>query len=310
MKDLSSSTKQIPERKPLGETLMEAGLISASQIEMALKEQENFDMKIGEIFALHNWIKQETADFFVEKLPYLVKEQSKKPLVYYFQEAGLLTEKQIESLIKLQKRKEQKVRFHRLAVEQGYLKQLTVDFFLAHLFNIYNPNNCSFADVYQILKSYNEGEINFQNIELQKAPLVGISLKEIHLDGSNLKQANLKGSNLTNSSLIQVNLALANMTKAVLTNANFERACLTKANLQEAYLDKANFTGANLQGANLQEAYLFQACFAGADLRKARLPLEYTYDVYYDRQTLFNNHFDPQKAGWQLRSFSESNKKT
>ncbi|VEP14766.1 conserved hypothetical protein [Hyella patelloides LEGE 07179] len=303
MKDSPSSKQNLTfTNKPLGETLMEAGLISASQIEMALREQKIHNIKIGEIFALHNWIKQETADFFVEKMPYIVAKQKKKPLAYYFKEAGLLTDEQVNSIIKLQKRKEKKIRFHRLAVEQGYIKQLTVDFFLSNLFNIYNPSHCSFGDIYQILKSYNEGKTNFQKVELKNAPLMGISLKGVKLDGSNLREANMKGSNLTNSSLIQVNLALATMIKAVLTNVNLERACLTKANLQEAYLDKANFTSANLQGANLQESYLFQAYFGGADLRGAQLPSEYTYDVYYDSQTRFDGNFDPKKAGWQIKS--------
>ena len=285
--------------KPLGEILMEAGLISASQIAIALNEQEEYEMKIGKIFALHNWIDQKTADFFVEKLPYLIKEPKKKSLAYYFQEAGLLTNEQIKNIIKLQKIKKQKVRFHRLAVEQGYLKQLTVDFFLSHLFNIYNTHNCSFADLYEILKNYNKGQKNFQKVELKKAPLIGISLKEVQLDGSNLKEANLQGSNLSGSSLIQVNLALTNLIKAVLSNVNLERACLIEANLQEAYLDRVNFCGANLQRANLKEAYLFQASFAAADLRGAQLPLEYAYDVYYDSKTRFNN-FDPIKAGWKI----------
>ena len=295
----SSALKLTFTNKPLGEILMEAGLISASQIAIALNEQEDHNMKIGEIFALHSWLDQETADFFVEKLPYLVKETKKKPLAYYFREARLLTDEQIKNIIKLQKLKKEKVRFHRLAVEQGYLKQLTVDFFLAHIFNIYNTHNCSFADLYEILKNYNKGQKNFQKVELKKAPLIGISLKEVQLDGSNLKEANLQGSNLSGSSLIQVNLALTNLIKAVLSNVNLERACLIGANLQEAYLDRVNFRNANLQRANLKEAYLFQASFAGADLRGAQLPLEYAYDVYYDSKTRFNN-FDPIKAGWKI----------
>ena len=286
--------------KPLGETLMEAGLISASQIEIALNEQKEHNLKIGKIFALHSWIDQKTADFFVERLPYLVKEPKKQPLAYYFKEAGLLTDEQIKNIIKLQKLKKQKVRFHRLAVEQGYLKQLTVDFFLAHIFNIYNTHNCSFGDLYEILKNYNRGETNFQKVELKKAPLMGISLKEVQLDGSNLKEANLQGCNLTGSSLVQVNLALANLIKAVLSGVNLERACLNKANLQEAYLDRVNCRGANLQGANLQNAYLFQASFAAADLREAQLASEYTYDVYYDSKTRFDRSFNPIKAGWKI----------
>jgi hypothetical protein len=55
MKDYKSSKLNVTfTNKPLGEILMEAGLISASQIEIALKEQQLYNMKIGEIFALHN----------------------------------------------------------------------------------------------------------------------------------------------------------------------------------------------------------------------------------------------------------------
>ena len=281
---------------------MEAGLISAIQLEIVLKEQQRHDIRIGELFALHDWINQKTADFFVEQFPKLIKEPQKRPLVYYFKEAALLTDEEIASIIKLQQIKKEKIRFHRLAVEQGYLKQRTVDFFLAHLFKIYNPLNCSFTDLYEIMKNYNEGQTNFKKVELKKAPLIGVSLKGVQLDGSNLREANLQGSNLSDSSLIQVNLALANLVKAVLTNVNLERACLSQANFQEAYLDRANFQGANLQGANLREAYLFQACFAAADLRGAQLPLKCSYDVYYDPKTRFDSDFDPQQAGWKIKS--------
>ena len=54
--------------KPLGEILVEAGLVSLAQIEIALQEQSQSNLKIGEILALHGWIKQETADFFCRKM--------------------------------------------------------------------------------------------------------------------------------------------------------------------------------------------------------------------------------------------------
>ncbi|MEO0687840.1 MAG: low-complexity protein, partial [Cyanobacteria bacterium J06649_11] len=131
--------------RPLGEVLIEAGLISASQIEFALQLQSTSNMRVGEILASHNWIKQQTADFFAEKWETLLKQKQKKPLIYYFRSAGLLTEQQIAALIREQKQQSKPKRFHRLAVEQGYLKQITVDFFLANIFNIYNTNVFSFA---------------------------------------------------------------------------------------------------------------------------------------------------------------------
>ena len=286
------------EKRPLGEILIEAGLISASQLELALQQQQKDTRRIGEILASHNWIEQQTADFFVDKWPQLLSQKQKKPLIYYFRHSGLLQEQQIAILLREQKQQEKSVRFHRLAVERGYIKQLTVDFFLANVFQIYHSNVFSFAKPYEILTRYNQGDINFRRTELSKAPLMGVSLKGIQLDGSNIREANLSSANLSNSSLKQTNLALVSLNKAILTNVNFERANLCKANLREAHLKNANFTQANLQKADLTEAYLFNTLFAKADLRGAKLPQEYTYDVYYDGETIFDDSFDPKLARW------------
>ncbi|MEL6909845.1 MAG: pentapeptide repeat-containing protein [Cyanobacteria bacterium J06648_1] len=285
--------------RPLGEILIEAGLITASQIEFALQLQSTSELRIGEILASHNWIEQQTADFFADEWAKLLKEKQKKPLVFYFRSAGLLNEQQIAVLIREQKQQLKPKRFHRLAVEKGYLKQITVDFFLASIFNIYNTNVFSFAKPYEILSRYNRGETNFRRTELSKAPLMGVSLKGIQLDGSNLRQANLNNSNLSDSSLIQTDMAQAELVKAVLTGVNFERANLYQANLREAHLKAANFTKANLQRADLRQAHLHNAVFAGADLREAKLSPEYPYEVYYDSQTSFDDQFKPQQAGWK-----------
>jgi uncharacterized protein YjbI with pentapeptide repeats len=286
-------------RRPLGEVLIEAGLITATQIEFALQLQSTSHQRIGEILASHNWIKQQTADFFAEKWADLLQQKQKKPLVYYFRSAGLLSEQQIAALILEQKQQPKPKRFHRLAVERGYLKQITVDFFLANIFKIYNTNVFSFAKPYEILSRYNRGETNFRRTELSKAPLMGVSLKGIQLDGSNLREANLNSSNLSESSFIQTDLALVDLMKAILTGVNFERANLYQANLREAHLKEANFSQANLQGADLREAHLLKAIFAGADLRETQLPAEYPYEVYYDSQTTFDEQFEPEKAGWK-----------
>ncbi len=71
-------------KKPLELILVEAGLISIGQVELALQEQKNHDFKFGEILALHGWIKQETVDFFIYQWPKLIQKKEKKPLVYYF----------------------------------------------------------------------------------------------------------------------------------------------------------------------------------------------------------------------------------
>ncbi len=127
-----------PPIKPLGAILRQAGLVSSARIETALQEQTQYqDMKIGEILALRGWIKQETADFFVQKWPTLVtqqRKQRKQPLGYYLKEAALLDEDQISTLISEQQQKSPWIRFGALAVFKGWLKLTTVDFFLEYLF--------------------------------------------------------------------------------------------------------------------------------------------------------------------------------
>ncbi len=270
-------------QKPLGEILIEAGLVPISQIELALQEQKHTGLRIGEILVLHGWIEQKTVDFFGEKWCELIAAADKQSLAYYFQEAGLLKKEQVDAIARLQKLKHKKVRFHRLAVEQGYLKPATVDFFLAHLFNIYNPKSISVCKPYEILKRYTEGERDFQKTNFSKAPLMNVTLKAVNLDGSNFRKADL---------------SKANLCKAILTEVNLANSCLTQANLQEAHLEKANLKSAILHEVNFQSAYLAQASFAGADLTNAKLPLDYPYEVYYDQYTCFDNHFDPQLVGW------------
>ena len=301
MQKLSNHGKQLSSKstKTLGEVLIEAGLITANQIEFALQQQLQSNKRIGEILASHNWIEQQTADFFAEQWQDLLSQKEKKPLIYYFRQSGLLNEAQIAKLLREQQQRTKPTRFHRIAVELGYLKQITVDFFLANIFQIYNTNVFSFAKPYEILSRYNKGETNFRRTELSKAPLMGVSLKGIQLDGSNLREANLSSSNLSNSSLIQTNLALVDLAKAILSEVNFDRANLCQADLREAHLKAAQFTQANLQKADLTKAYLLNTNFAGADLRGAKLPTQYTYEVYYDSKTIFDEQFNPQEAGWK-----------
>ena len=285
--------------KPLGQILVEAGLISMSQIELALQEQKQSNLRIGEILTLHGWIQQETADFFAEQWKGLLLEPQKKPLVYYFQQAALLDQQQINQLIRLQQLKQKKVRFHHLAVEQKYLKQVTVDFFVRNLFCIDNPN--PLTKPYYIIKNYAKGKKDFSHSNLRQAPLVGVTLTSVNLDNSDLRKANLKGSNLKGSSLIQANLTLADLSNSILTEANLKRGILDRANIREANLEKTNFQGASLKQADLTAAYLLQADFSGADLREAKLSSKYAYEVYYNGDTRFDSNIEPNLMGWKKK---------
>ncbi|MGV2829091.1 hypothetical protein [Myxosarcina sp. GI1(2024)] len=117
----------------LGELLIEAGLVSSSQIEVALREQQaNPDLLLGEILVLHGWIKSKTVNFFATDWHKLARKTNKHKLGYYLRQAALLKEADIEAI--LEEQKQTGVRFGTIAVFQGYLRLTTLDFFLMRLF--------------------------------------------------------------------------------------------------------------------------------------------------------------------------------
>ena len=119
--------------KPIGEILQEAGLITSPQLEVALRDQTYYqDMRLGEIMALRGWIKQDTADFFVQEWFKLVNKRVDRPIGFYFQQAGLLTEEDIKRILLEQNK--YSLRFGDTAVKQGLIKPTTVDFFVQNLF--------------------------------------------------------------------------------------------------------------------------------------------------------------------------------
>lgn len=55
--------------KRLGSYLVDAGLVTSAQVDVALNDQ-NFmaDMRIGDILVTRGWIKQQTLDYLIEKV--------------------------------------------------------------------------------------------------------------------------------------------------------------------------------------------------------------------------------------------------
>lgn len=303
---LNSTGTKSGKGKPLGQVLYEAGLISAQQIEIALQEQVKKPyMKIGEIFASKGWIKQQTADFFVEQWDELLKEKTKQPLVYYLQRSALLDREQINSILKIRSSSQEKLRFHHIAVQQGLIKQQTADFFLKNLLGISGKRKNydsldSTITPYKILQNYIRGETEFPYAELTKIKLNNVTLRGVNLNNSNLSQAELKQANLSNSSLRLANLADANLEKAILTEVDFERACLDGVNLTDAHLKGANFKQASLRLADLRDSYLVNVCFQGANLKKTKLQGANLKGALYDAQTSFDTEFNPGMMGMKL----------
>ncbi len=119
--------------KPIGEILQEAGLITSPQLEVALRDQTYYqDLRLGEILALRGWVKQDTADFFVQEWFKLVNKRIDHPIGFYLQKAGLLTEQDIKFILIEQNR--YSLRFGDTAVKQGLIKPDTVNFFVQNLF--------------------------------------------------------------------------------------------------------------------------------------------------------------------------------
>ncbi|MBE9045272.1 hypothetical protein IQ255_12845 [Pleurocapsales cyanobacterium LEGE 10410] len=119
--------------QPIGEILQEAGLITNPQLELALRDQLYYqDMRLGEILALRGWVKQNTADFFVQEWFKLVDKKIEHPIGFYLNRAGLLSEEDIK-IILLEQRKHC-LRFGDIAIKQGLIKPNTVEFFLQNLF--------------------------------------------------------------------------------------------------------------------------------------------------------------------------------
>lgn len=141
---MSSSQLTIPtqqESLKLGEILQAAHLISSEQLKIALFEQSLYpDERLGEILVKQGRIKQQTADFFAECWPYLVKKSprhSRKRLGEYLLEAALLTPEQIEEILAEQQHGGLWQRFGAKAAFKGLISVTTVDFFLINLFPDY-----------------------------------------------------------------------------------------------------------------------------------------------------------------------------
>ncbi|MDJ0687585.1 MAG: hypothetical protein QNJ41_03660 [Xenococcaceae cyanobacterium MO_188.B32] len=125
--------RQIYQPKSLGVVLREAHLVSAEQIEMALRYQVEYScLSLGEILSLQGWIKDKTSDFFARDWSKLIAIKERKPLGYYLQRSGLLESEEIKQL--LEEQQHANLKLGAMAVLKGYIKPETLDFFLFYLF--------------------------------------------------------------------------------------------------------------------------------------------------------------------------------
>lgn len=58
-----------PSAKYLGSYLVEAGLITSAQVDVALNDQKIMDdMRFGEVLVARGWVKQQTLDYLIKKV--------------------------------------------------------------------------------------------------------------------------------------------------------------------------------------------------------------------------------------------------
>ena len=116
-------------RPPLGLLLKNAGLITNEQLQNALEIQSKYSrMKLGEILVLQEGIQAKTIDFFVEQWYKFIELGQQFPIGYYLKKASLLNARQIETILEEQKNNRQK--FGAIAVQKGWIRPKTINFFL------------------------------------------------------------------------------------------------------------------------------------------------------------------------------------
>ncbi|WP_299486587.1 hypothetical protein [Acaryochloris sp. IP29b_bin.137] len=66
--DNHAKQKNFADSKKLGNYLMEAGLLTSAQIEVALADQQITGMRLGEVLVRRGWVKEETIEYLMQKV--------------------------------------------------------------------------------------------------------------------------------------------------------------------------------------------------------------------------------------------------
>lgn len=72
-----TSQQNFADSKKLGNYLMEAGLLTAAQIEVALADQQITSMRLGEVLVRRGWVKEETIEYLMQKV--ILPERTASP---------------------------------------------------------------------------------------------------------------------------------------------------------------------------------------------------------------------------------------
>lgn len=81
--------------KKLGGYLVEAGLLTPAQIDVVLNDQKITGMRFGEILAARGWVKQQTVEYFMQKV--ILPEKNASNHQHEGERSEMLRNKQVES---------------------------------------------------------------------------------------------------------------------------------------------------------------------------------------------------------------------
>jgi uncharacterized protein YjbI with pentapeptide repeats len=149
-------------------------------------------------------------------------------------------------------------------------------------------------------------EADLSGANLEKADLSSSVLKGANLRDALLSHANLREAELQNSNLLRANLQGASLIEARLNGSDLARANLTEADLSEVNLGKTNLTNTNMQGANLKEADFGENSLKTALLKNANLQyanLEHTSDLLEEQ--LAGTNLKGAKLPYDVRNFTK-----
>ncbi len=120
------------QQEGLMQKVMEAGLITPSQLEEAQAEEGAHRLLPSEQWTLKGWLKPETIDFLLhdKELIEALPVASQQPIGEYLKMAGLLTETQVIEALRLQKQR--KIYFGSALVEKEFISEDTLNFFLRY----------------------------------------------------------------------------------------------------------------------------------------------------------------------------------
>lgn len=78
-------------KKPLGNYLVEAGLLTHAQIAVALQDQKSTGLRFGEVLVARGWLKEQTIEYLMSKivLPEQQALSRKRPQRVHVSESGL-----------------------------------------------------------------------------------------------------------------------------------------------------------------------------------------------------------------------------